>query len=164
MCSAVHSVDYLFEGGFVVDQRLHTVGVQALIDNETTLKKIIDAVNSAAHSVYLMQSEYHPYFVAVYDSVTDVPRPKESLTDVLSRKAAESDIQVYILLNNNLVAPDSFKAISDAFSDTSVRVRGFPAHGPHAMHAKALVVDEAEAYIIGPVSYTHLTLPTIYSV
>ena len=106
-------------------------------------------MNSAAHSVYLMQSEYHPYFVAVYDLVTDVPRPKESLTEVLRRKAAESDVKVYILLNNNLVAPDSFKAISNAFSDTSVRVRGFPAHGSHAMHAKALVVDEAEAYIIG---------------
>ena len=147
---ATHENWFVSLGGSEPSRLTHDNGVQALIDNETTLKKIIDAVNSAAHSVYLMQSEYHPYFVAVYDSVTDVPRPKESLTDVLSRKAAESDIQVYILLNNNLVAPDSFKAISDAFSDTSVRVRGFPAHGPHAMHAKALVVDEAEAYIIGP--------------
>ncbi|MGZ4894491.1 MAG: hypothetical protein ACXVIS_09675, partial [Halobacteriota archaeon] len=67
--------------------------VQALIDNETTLKKIIDAVNSTVHSIYLMQSEYRPYFVTVYDSVTDGPHPKENLTDVLRRKAAEEDIQ-----------------------------------------------------------------------
>src|SRR5450756_484722 len=101
---ATHENWFVSLGGSEPSRLTHDNGVQALIDNETTLKKIIDAVNSAAHSVYLMQSEYHPYFVAVYDSVTDVPRPKESLTDVLSRKAAESDIQVYILLNNNLVA------------------------------------------------------------
>ena len=95
---ATHENWFVSLGGSEPSRLTHDNGVQALIDNETTLKKIIDAVNSAAHSVYLMQSEYHPYFVAVYDSVTDVPRPKESLTDVLSRKAAESDIQVYILL------------------------------------------------------------------
>ncbi len=127
--------------------------VEVLIDAEVTLARAVDLINRAQSSIYLMQSEFRPYFVAVYQpgpvSSSDTPQPRAILTDVIRRKAMADGVRACILLNQNLVIPDDVGEIQTVFEGTSVHVRGFPTAGPHVMHAKALVVDETEALVIG---------------
>ncbi|MGZ4941494.1 MAG: phospholipase D-like domain-containing protein [Halobacteriota archaeon] len=127
--------------------------VEVLIDSEVTLARAIDLINSAQSSIYLMQSEFRPYFVAVYQPgpapVSDAQKPRDILTDVIHRKVGADDVRACILLNQNLVIPDDVGEIQAVFEGTSVHVRGFPTVGPHVMHAKALIVDETEALVIG---------------
>ncbi len=126
--------------------------VEVLIDSETALARAVDLIGSAQSSIYLLQSEFRPYFVAVYQpgsTTSDSPKPRDVLTDVIRRKAKADDTRVYILLNQNLVIPDDVDEIQAAFEGTSVCIRGFPTVGPHVMHAKALIVDEKEVLIIG---------------
>ncbi|MGZ4902334.1 MAG: phospholipase D-like domain-containing protein [Halobacteriota archaeon] len=127
--------------------------VEVLVDGELTLARAVDLINRARSSIYLLQSEFRPYFVAVYRQgpapVSDTPKPCHILTDVIRRKAMTDDVSTCILLNQNLVVPDNVGEIHAVFEGTSVRVRGFPTVGPHVMHAKALIVDETEALVIG---------------
>jgi len=127
--------------------------IDVLIDSQVTLANLVDAISNAASTVYLTQLEFQPHFVAVYDAaptpVLETPKPKDVLTDVLCRVAQKNAVRVFILLNQNLVLPDSLDAIRDAFEGTGVCVRGFPTSGPHVMHAKVLIVDEKEAFVIG---------------
>ena len=127
--------------------------IDVLIDSQVALAQMVDAVSHATSAVYLTQSEFHPNFVAVYDAapalVLETPRPEGVLTDVICRTAQKNAVRVFILLNQNLVLPDSLGAIQKVFEGTSVCVRGFPTSGPHVMHAKVLIIDEEEAFIIG---------------
>ncbi len=131
----------------------HDNAVEVLIDSEVTLARAVDLIDNAQSSICLQQSEFRPNFVAVYQpgstSVSDVPTPHETLTDAIRRKVTVDHVRARILLNQNLIIPDDVDQIQTAFAGTSVRVRGFPTSGPHVMHAKALIVDETDALIVG---------------
>ena len=120
---------------------------EILIDNEKELKCIVKSINNAKSYVYLSQIEFDPDFVATFNSDDDLS-PKDVLVDVL-KNADERGVNVKIILNENLALPDSLKKIKDKFKSTGVEVRGFKSSGLHVMHAKTLIVDGYEAFVIG---------------
>ncbi len=120
---------------------------EILIDNEKELKCIVKSINNAKSYVYLSQIEFDPDFVATFNSDDDLS-PKDVLVDVL-KNADERGVNVKIILNENLALPDSLKKIKDKFKSTGVEVRGFKSNGLHVMHAKTLIVDGYEAFVIG---------------
>ena len=70
------------------------------------------------------------------------------LVNVL-KKADQRGVKVKILLNENLGVSNSNDKIKDYFSSSGVEVREFNSNGLHVMHAKTLIVDGKEAYIMG---------------
>lgn len=118
---------------------------QPLVDNEKALKTMINAVESAKSYLYLTQFEFRPDFLANPQSAGEVG---VTLTERLI-EASERGVKVRILINQNLVIPDDYDEIAELFEDTNVKVRPFNAQGPHVMHAKILLADGEDAFIIG---------------
>ena len=129
--------------------------VEVLQDNERAFGRITEAIRSATSSIYLMQYEFHREFVTTFDprpaGYSGAPKPRDVLVDLLRDKAERDGVRTCILLNENLIMPDTMGQIREAFDGTSVLLRGFPEHGPRVMHAKTLTVDGVEAYIIGSI-------------
>lgn len=123
--------------------------LEILIDNQIELERIVQSINHPQSFVYLTQFEFDSDFVAVFRSIKDEKlKPQEVLVDVL-KQASERGVDVKIILNENLVVPDSYHEIEDYFQSSGVEVRQFKSHGLHVMHAKTLVVDGDEAFVIG---------------
>ena len=116
-----------------------------LIDNQIELESIVESIKNSESYVYLTQIEFENEFVA---SFKEDGTPEDLMVDVI-RRAADRGVDVKIILNENKVLPDSFSKIEDYFSSTSVMVREFKTSGLHVMHAKIVVVDGNEAFIIG---------------
>ena len=129
--------------------------VEVLQDNEQAFGRITEAIRNATSSIYLMQYEFHQGFITTFDSWptgnSGAPKPRDVLVDLLRDKAERDGVRTCILLNENLLAPDTMGQIHEVFYGTSVLLRGFPEHGPRVMHAKTLTVDGVEAYIIGSI-------------
>ena len=119
--------------------------IEVLIDNQTELETIVKSIQNSKSYVYLTQIEFEPEFVA---SFKDNGIPKELMVDLLQR-TADRDVDVKIILNENKAIPDSFNKIKDYFKSDSVMVREFKTSGLHVMHAKIIVVDGTEAFVIG---------------
>ncbi|MDY9923486.1 phosphatidylserine/phosphatidylglycerophosphate/cardiolipin synthase family protein [Methanobacterium sp.] len=118
-----------------------------LIDNEMALEEIMKAIKGAKSYIYLTQFQFRPDFLAKpYVSPEGVNG--SSLAETLIA-ASKQGVKVRILINQNLLIPDDYDEIAEIFKDTEVVVRPFDAQGPHAMHAKILMVDGKEAFIIG---------------
>jgi phosphatidylserine/phosphatidylglycerophosphate/cardiolipin synthase-like enzyme len=123
--------------------------LEILIDNKIELESVVQSINHSTSYVYLSQIEFNADFVATFKSEDDTEiYPKDALTDVL-KKADERGVKVKIILNENLVVPDSTSEIEDYFKSSGVEVREFKSNGLHVMHAKILIVDGREAYVIG---------------
>jgi phosphatidylserine/phosphatidylglycerophosphate/cardiolipin synthase-like enzyme len=123
--------------------------LEILIDNQIELERIVQSINHAKSFVYLSQFELDSDFVAIFKSSKDEKlEPHEVLVDVL-KTASERGVDVKIILNENLIVPDSYQEIEDYFQSSGVEVRQFKSHGLYVMHAKTLVVDGDEAFIIG---------------
>lgn len=120
---------------------------QPLIDNEIALKSIMKAIKKAESYIYLTQFEFRPDFLAKPVASSKAVEGK-SLAETLIN-AAERGVKVRILINQNLIIPDDYDEIAEIFQNTGVLVRPFDAQGPHAMHAKVLMVDGKDAFIIG---------------
>ena len=120
---------------------------EVLIDNEKELKYIIKSIKNAKSYVHISQIEFDPDFVATFKSDDDLS-PNDVLVDVL-KNADERGVNVKIILNENLALPDSLKKIKEKFKSTGVEIRGFKSNGLHVMHAKTLIVDGYEAFVIG---------------
>lgn len=120
---------------------------QPLIDNENALKEITRAIKGAQSYIYLTQFEFQPDFL-VKPQTSDEGVEGKTLAEYLI-SAAERGVKVRILINQNLLIPDDYDEIADIFQGTEVLVRPFDAQGPHAMHAKVLMVDGKDAFIIG---------------
>lgn len=118
-----------------------------LIDNEKALEEIIKAIKGAKSYIYLTQFQFRPDFLA-NPHVSHEGVRGSSLADTLIA-ASKQGVEVRILINQNLIIPDDYDEIAEIFHDTDVVVRPFDAQGPHAMHAKVLMVDGKEAFIIG---------------
>ncbi len=123
--------------------------LEILIDNKIELERVVQSINDSISYIYLSQIEFSDDFVATFKSEDDVKlHPKDVLVDVLKR-ADERGVKVKIILNENLAVPDSTDEIKDYFKSSGVEVREFKSNGLHVMHAKILVVDGKEAYVIG---------------
>ncbi|MGC9517672.1 MAG: phospholipase D-like domain-containing protein [Methanomicrobiales archaeon] len=118
---------------------------EPLIDNERALEEIVDSIENANSYLYLTQFEFRPDFLAK-------PEKEGEAGVTLSEKlieASERGVNIRILVNQNLLVPDDYDEIAELFKDSSIIVRPFTAQGPHVMHAKILLVDGKEAFIIG---------------
>ncbi len=124
---------------------------EILIDNEDVMKKIDEVIENAKSYIYLTQYEFYPDFVPKFFSLYDGSDEYESDEVLVSKllKAQNRGADVKIIINENTIVPDSFDEINDYFKDTEVDVRRFWAKGPYAMHAKVMVVDGKEGFIIG---------------
>ncbi|MDP3065860.1 MAG: phospholipase D-like domain-containing protein [Methanobacteriaceae archaeon] len=130
--------------------------LEILIDNKIELERVVQSINDSKSYVYLTQFEFDPDFVATFTSNDDNElTPKDVLVEVLGR-AGERGVDVKIILNENLAVPDNYNEIRDYFKHSGVEVRKFKSHGLHVMHAKTLVVDGKEAFVIGSPLYTGL--------
>ena len=127
---------------FTTDNQL-----EILVDNEVELETLVQSINNSKSYVFLTQFEFEPDFIATFQT-NDELIPKDVLVEVL-RKAAERGVKVKIILNENLAVSDSYKDINDYFEEIGVEVREFKSHGLHVMHAKIMVVDGEESFVIG---------------
>ncbi len=122
---------------------------EILIDNQGLLKNIVNAIKNSKSYVYLTQFEFDLNFVATFKS-NDLNEfiPEYRMVKVL-KDAGNRGVDVKIILNENLAVPDTYKEISQYFSDSNVEVREFKSAGLHVMHAKTMIVDGEQAFIIG---------------
>jgi phosphatidylserine/phosphatidylglycerophosphate/cardiolipin synthase-like enzyme len=123
---------------------------ETLIDNEKTLKKIVNSIDNAKSYIYLTQFAFYPDFTPKFFKLEDneTYEKDKSLVDKLL-DAESRGVEVKIIINENMVIPDNYDELHNYFKDSNVSVRRFPARGPYAMHAKVMVVDEKEAFILG---------------
>ena len=122
--------------------------VEVLVDNQLELERVVESVEKAQSYIYLTQFEFETDFIATFTGEVDNFRPQAVLTRTL-QEAAERGVNVKIILNENLAVPDSYSQMEEFFQDSSVEIREFKSHGLHVMHAKTMVVDGEEAYVIG---------------
>jgi phosphatidylserine/phosphatidylglycerophosphate/cardiolipin synthase-like enzyme len=119
--------------------------IEILIDNQIELETIVKSIESSKSYVYLTQIEFETEFVATFKNSGT---PKELMADLL-RRTADRGVDVKIILNENKAIPDSFNKIKDYFKSSDVMAREFKTSGLHVMHAKIVIVDGTEAFVIG---------------
>jgi len=122
--------------------------VEVLVDNQLELERVVESMEKAQSYIYLTQFEFETDFIATFTREGDNFRPQSVLTRTL-KEAGERGVDVKIILNENLAVPDSYSQMEEFFQDSSVEIREFKSHGLHVMHAKTMVVDGKEAYVIG---------------
>lgn len=113
--------------------------LRMLVDSPEAFGPMLDAIRGAKKRVRLLQLLFKTDFT---------PQTGVNLIDAL-RDVACSGVDVRVLLNDNVVAPDDVGSARDAFDGCPVEVRGFPLR-PGVMHAKTLVVDDEAAFLVGP--------------
>lgn len=117
--------------------------VEALVD-DAMFDAFADAVARARRTLHLVQLLFFPDFRARFGSNGASSALVESV-----REAAARGAQVRILLNENAVIPDTAKELRAVFREDGVEVRSLLVY-PNALHAKLMVVDGAEGFLIGP--------------
>jgi phosphatidylserine/phosphatidylglycerophosphate/cardiolipin synthase-like enzyme len=123
--------------------------LQIIIDNKVLLENLVNAIKNSKSYVYLTQFEFELNFVATYKSKdSNKFLPEYTMEEVL-KDAGRRGVDVKIILNENLAVPDTYKKISQYFKDSNVEVREFKSAGLHVMHAKTMIVDGEQAFIIG---------------
>ncbi|OEC88659.1 MULTISPECIES: phospholipase D-like domain-containing protein [Methanobacterium] len=121
---------------------------EILIDNKKTLEKIVDSIDNAESYIYLTQFAFYPDFIPRFFEDENIYKKDKPLVDKLL-DAESRGAEVKIIINENMVIPDNYDELHNYFKDSNVSVRRFPARGPYAMHAKVLIVDGKEAFILG---------------
>jgi phosphatidylserine/phosphatidylglycerophosphate/cardiolipin synthase-like enzyme len=119
--------------------------IELLPDGDAACQRITSALRDAIQRVHLLQLEFDPSFDATFYEDT----PSIMLAEALLG-ANNIDVPVRILLNDNVLV-SSVSAVSSFFRSqghNTVDVRGLHLL-PEVMHAKVLVIDGAEAFIIG---------------
>jgi phosphatidylserine/phosphatidylglycerophosphate/cardiolipin synthase-like enzyme len=116
-----------------------------LVDNAVAYEAVIEAIRGARRSVCLSQLAFDADCEAYADSGTAT-----RLLDVLIRAAATHALDVRILLNSsilvNTVGP--LRAALARSGADAIQVRGINRF-PQLLHAKMLVVDDREAFLLG---------------
>ncbi|MGF7119517.1 phospholipase D-like domain-containing protein [Methanobacterium oryzae] len=123
---------------------------EILIDNKNALERIVEAIDNAESYIYLTQFEFYPDYIPRFFKSANKETYEEDKPLIYKILEAEKrGTEVKIIINENLVVPDNYDELNSYFKDSNVSVRRFPAKGPYAMHAKVMVVDGKEAFIIG---------------
>lgn len=122
--------------------------VEFLVDNQLELERVVESIEKARSYIYLTQFEFETTFTATFTSEGDNFHPQAVLTRKL-KESAERGVDVKIILNENLVVPDSYSKLEEFFQSSPVEIREFKSQGLHVMHAKTIVVDGEVAYLIG---------------
>lgn len=121
--------------------------VELLADDEQ-FDALTNAIDRARETVHLLQFLWEPGFRARF-RLGGLRRGTlaEDLVDAARRGA-----RVRVMVNENAVVPDDVDEIRRALRPAGDRaeVLGFPI-SPTVMHAKVLVVDDEEAFVIGPI-------------
>lgn len=107
---------------------------------------ILDLVGRARRTLHVAQLLLFPDFVPWDDGS---PREDRPLLDHLLA-AADRGVEVRLLLNQNLLVRDSVRDVQSLCgARRCLEVRAFPMT-PNVFHAKLLVGDGEEAFIVGP--------------
>jgi hypothetical protein len=124
---------------------------RVLVDNQIAFAEIIRMINAATLSVHLMQLWMDIDVIATY---ANDGSPRDLILESLLA-ADQRGVVVRVLLNTNVIVPDTFDEIRDWFQDrgpNNVQVREFPM-SYESMHAKALIADPgiaaAEGIVMG---------------
>ena len=153
----VREVPFRVEGTRVVVDRRQALGwavdipldggndVELLVDSRM-FPPMLDAVDRARRTVHLSQLLLFKDFRCGFERPPGLGR---SLLDHL-RDAAARGARVRILLNENVFVPDTVRDVMALCEeDACMEVRPFPMT-PNVLHAKVLVVDGEEAFVVGP--------------
>lgn len=118
--------------------------VEFLADDEMH-EAFAHAVRRARRTLHIAQLLFFPD----YAPEGRAPQARSLIDDVVD--TARRGAEVRILLNENAVIPDTSAALERHVRESGERieVRRFPM-SPNVMHAKLLLVDDEEAFVIGP--------------
>lgn len=118
--------------------------VEPLLDSATALSRIAMACRGAQRSIRISQLAFD---VDCRSAAGTTEASDERLVDAL-RAAAAGGAGVRVLLNGSILM-NTATALGAHFADVAaVEVRGVSAF-PHLQHAKLVVVDDAEAFLVG---------------
>jgi phosphatidylserine/phosphatidylglycerophosphate/cardiolipin synthase-like enzyme len=123
--------------------------VSVLPDGMSACQAILDAINSATIRIHLLELSFDPNFDAVFAADGS---PSSLAGALLAANQGENAVTVRVLLNQNAFA-NKVPALVQYFADpahapNSVEVLGFHV-SPAMMHAKALIIDDSVAFIVG---------------
>ncbi len=124
---------------------------EILIDNHQAWAKMVEVIDRAKSYLYLTQFVFYPEFVPRFFPSPDDPSHYKT-DDTLAYKLLEAQkrgVDVKIIINENRVVPDNYDELYAYFKESEVEVRRFPAKGPFSMHAKVIVADGDQGFIIG---------------
>ncbi len=129
----------------------HHNNFEILIDNHLAWEKMVQVIDDAQSYIYLTQFVFYPEFVPRFFPSSDEPLTYQE-DHTLAHKllqAQKRGVDVKIIINENRVVPDNYDELHDYYKDSGVQVRRFPAKGPFSMHAKVIVADGEQGFIIG---------------
>lgn len=128
-------------------------GADWLIDNAETYDRLLEALNGARRSIRIAQLAFDFDCVAYAsgDAFDALPRDVV-IAETLIARATTSGPEIQILLNASWLL-NTARPLRKAFakrgiSSERIQVRGFNRF-PHFMHAKLVLVDSHEAFLLG---------------
>lgn len=153
----VREVPHRAEGARLVVDRRQALGwaIDAPVDHGNDVDLFVDsemfppmlrAIDRARESVHVSQLLLFKDFCCAFDGAC---KPQKTLLEHLVA-AAQRGAQVRILLNENVLVPDTVRDVQAMCEENvCMEARSFPMT-PNVLHAKVLVVDGEEAFIVGP--------------
>ena len=123
--------------------------VEWLIDNAEAYERVLRALRGARRSIHIAQLAFDADCAAC--GISAGARSEVTLLDVLVERAMHDVPDVRIVLNASWLlntARPLRRAIAARGAAGRIAVRGFDRF-PHFMHAKLVIVDEREAFLLG---------------
>lgn len=132
--------------GWSVDAPLDRGNDLDLFVDSEMFPPMLEAIGRARESVHVSQLLLFKDFCCAFDGAA---RPRQTLLEHLVA-AATRGAQVRILLNENVLVPDTVRDVQRMCEESVwMEARSFPMT-PNVLHAKVIVVDGKEAFIVGP--------------
>ena len=132
--------------------------VEYIIDGEQTLAAVSQALASAQESIHILQLEFEPALTLVFSNPEKPPtlpddpghKAQARLADVLATAdghGVKIRVLLDLLMSNNDIGP----VVKDlrAAGANSATVRAVSLPEPERLHAKLLVVDGRDAFVLG---------------
>src|SRR6185437_9911168 len=129
------------------------VGTEWLIDNAETYERVLEALERAQRSIRIAQLAFDFDCLAYANDAAAVERSHDVvIAETLVARATASGPEMQILLNATWLL-NTARPLRKAFAKRGIEsdrieVRGFNRF-PHFMHAKLVLVDSREAFLLG---------------